>query len=97
MSIEHTTSVESADELAKLFSADYPEVPVLRSTVSSVLGVYVGPNAFAVAVLEAEKNNLMSVKIVTDSASDISPEIVKEFGITAVLVYVRFDQKSYRD
>ena len=55
VSIEHTTSTESADELAKLFSADYHEVPILRSTVSPVLGVYCGANAFAVAVLEAEE------------------------------------------
>ena len=52
--IEHTTSIESADELAKLFSSTHPEVPILRSTVSPVLGVYGGPNAIAVAVLEAE-------------------------------------------
>lgn len=51
--IEHTTSPESADELAKLFSAAYPKVPILRSTVSPVLGVYGGPNALAVTVLEA--------------------------------------------
>ena len=55
VSIEHTTSVESADELAKLFSTDYPEVPILRSTVSPVLGVYCGANAFGVTVLEAEE------------------------------------------
>ena len=52
--IEHTTSIESADDLAKLFHASHPKVPVLRSTVSPVLGVYGGPNAIAVAVLEAE-------------------------------------------
>ena len=52
--IEHTTSIESADELAKLFHSSHPKVPVLRSTVSPVLGVYGGPNAIAVAVLEAE-------------------------------------------
>ena len=52
--IEHTTSPESADELAKLFSNAYPKVPVFRSTVSPVLGVYGGPNAIAVTVMEAE-------------------------------------------
>jgi DegV family protein with EDD domain len=51
--IEHTTSIESADELAKLFHDSHPNVPILRSTVSPVLGVYGGPNAIAVAVLEA--------------------------------------------
>jgi len=54
VSIEHTTSIEKADELAKLFSISHPKVPILRSTVSPVLGVYGGPNAVAVTVLEAE-------------------------------------------
>jgi DegV family protein with EDD domain len=53
--IETTTSLESADKFAKLLSADYPEIPILRSTVSPVLGVYGGPNAIAVSVLEAEE------------------------------------------
>ena len=53
-SIEHTTTIESADQLAKLFSVGHPKVPILRSTVSPVLGVYGGPNAIAVTVLEAE-------------------------------------------
>ena len=54
VSIEHTTSIESADELARLFSSTHPKIPILRSTVSPVLGVYGGPNALAVTVLEAE-------------------------------------------
>jgi DegV family protein with EDD domain len=53
VSIEHTTSIEGADELASLFISSHPKVPVLRSTVSPVLGVYGGPNAIAVTVLEA--------------------------------------------
>jgi fatty acid-binding protein DegV len=51
--VEHTTSIESADELARIFGSTHPKVPILRSTVSPVLGVYGGPNAIAVAVLEA--------------------------------------------
>ncbi len=54
LGIETTTSVESADELAKKVSTKYPKIPVLRSIVSPVLGVYGGPNALAVTVLEAE-------------------------------------------
>jgi DegV family protein with EDD domain len=54
VSIEHTTLIESADELARLFSSTHPKIPILRSTVSPVLGVYGGPNALAVTVLEAE-------------------------------------------
>jgi len=53
--IETTTSLESADEFAKLLSADYPNVPILCSTVSPVLGVYSGPKAIAVSVLEEEE------------------------------------------
>lgn len=54
VSVEHTTSKDNADELVRLFSANHPKVPVMRSTVSPVLGVYGGPNAIAVTVLEAE-------------------------------------------
>jgi fatty acid-binding protein DegV len=53
--IETTTSLESADKFAKFLSADYPNVPILRSTVSPVLGVYGGPKAIAISVLEAEE------------------------------------------
>ena len=52
--VEHSTSIENADELVRLFTSTHPKVPVLRSTVSPVLGVYGGPNAIAVTVLEAE-------------------------------------------
>jgi len=39
----------------------------------------------------------MVVKIVTDSTSDVSPEIAKDLGITVVPVYVRFGDEVYRD
>ena len=52
--IEHTTDPEGADVLTNRFATAYPKVPVLRSTVSPVLGVHGGPNALAVTVLEAE-------------------------------------------
>ncbi|MDD4874334.1 MAG: DegV family protein, partial [Dehalococcoidales bacterium] len=39
----------------------------------------------------------MTVKIVTDSTSDLSPELISEFGITVVPAYVRFGDKTYRD
>ncbi len=39
----------------------------------------------------------MPVKIVTDSTSDLSPELAKEFNISIVPVYVRFGEQSYRD
>lgn len=37
------------------------------------------------------------VKIVTDSTSDIPPEISKALGITVVPAYVHFGNKTYRD
>ena len=37
------------------------------------------------------------VKIVTDSCSDITPELAQELGITIVPLYVQFGAESYRD
>ncbi|MFC1872798.1 DegV family protein [Chloroflexota bacterium] len=39
----------------------------------------------------------MKIKIVTDSTADLSPELIKELGITVVPLYVRFGQDIYRD
>jgi len=39
----------------------------------------------------------MTVKIVTDSTSDLPPQVVKELGITVVPLYVNFGNESYRD
>jgi DegV family protein with EDD domain len=39
----------------------------------------------------------MSVRIVTDSTADLSPQLAKKLGIVVVPVYVRFGDKSYRD
>lgn len=39
----------------------------------------------------------MTVKIVTDSVSDLSPQVVKELGITVVPLHVRFGTDVYRD
>jgi DegV family protein with EDD domain len=39
----------------------------------------------------------MTVKIVTDSTSDISPQVAKELGITVVPLYVHFGEDVYRD
>ena len=39
----------------------------------------------------------MVVKIVTDSTSDISPEIADALGITVVPVYLRFGDEVYQD
>jgi len=39
----------------------------------------------------------MTVKIVTDSGSDLPEKIVKDLGITVVPVYIYFGEKAYRD
>ncbi|MFC2008053.1 DegV family protein, partial [Chloroflexota bacterium] len=39
----------------------------------------------------------MTVRIVTDSLSDITGELAEELGITTVPVYVRFGEQVYRD
>jgi DegV family protein with EDD domain len=37
------------------------------------------------------------VKVVTDSCSDITPQLARELGITVVPLYVQFGSESYRD
>jgi len=37
------------------------------------------------------------VKIVTDSGSDIPPEVAQELGITVIPLYIRFGDEVYRD
>ena len=39
----------------------------------------------------------MTVKVVTDSTSDIPDELAKELGIRIVPIYVMFGQETYRD
>jgi DegV family protein with EDD domain len=39
----------------------------------------------------------LTVKIVTDSASDIPPELAKKLDITVVPVYIYFGDKAYKD
>lgn len=53
MAVEHTTTPDEADKLEERLKP--LKKPVYRSTVSPVLGVYGGPGAIAVTVLEAEK------------------------------------------
>jgi len=37
------------------------------------------------------------VKVVTDSCSDITPQLAQELGITVVPLYVQFSNETYRD
>jgi fatty acid-binding protein DegV len=39
----------------------------------------------------------MTVAVITDSPSDIPPEIANELDITIVPLYVQFGKESYRD
>lgn len=39
----------------------------------------------------------MTVKIVTDSVSDLPAQVAKELGITVVPAYIRFGTETYRD
>jgi DegV family protein with EDD domain len=39
----------------------------------------------------------MPLRVVTDSTSDLSPELARQFDITVVPVYVRFGAQTYRD
>ena len=39
----------------------------------------------------------MSVRVVTDSTSDLPSQVAEELGITVVPVYLRFGDKVYRD
>jgi DegV family protein with EDD domain len=55
LAVEHTTNPAQADQLVERLNTYHPKERIYRSTVSPVLGVYGGPNALAVTVLEAEK------------------------------------------
>ena len=55
LAVEHTTTPDEADRLVERLSAVLPNERIYRSTVSPVLGVYGGPGAIAVTVLEAAK------------------------------------------
>jgi DegV family protein with EDD domain len=54
LAVEHTTTHIEADKLVERVSTFFPKERIYRSTVSPVLGVYGGPGATAMAVLESE-------------------------------------------
>jgi len=54
LAVEHATTPDDADKLIKRLSSVYPRERIYRSTVSPVIGTYVGPHVLAVTVLEAE-------------------------------------------
>jgi DegV family protein with EDD domain len=55
LAVEHATTPDEADALVERLSSVYPKERIYRSTVSPVIGTYVGPHVLSVSVLEAEK------------------------------------------
>jgi len=55
LAVEHSTTPDEAGKLVERLGSVFPKERIYRSTVSPVLGVYAGPGAMAVTVLEAKK------------------------------------------
>ena len=55
LAVEHATTPDEADTLVERLSPLFPKERIYRSTVSPVIGTYVGPHVLSVTVLEAEK------------------------------------------
>ncbi|MFC1908519.1 DegV family protein [Chloroflexota bacterium] len=53
LAVEHATTPEEADALVERLGAIYPKERIYRSTVSPVIGTYVGPRVLSVSVLAA--------------------------------------------
>jgi DegV family protein with EDD domain len=50
-----------------------------------------------VVIAHPARQEIISVKVVTDSSSDIPTEVAQELGITVIPLYVRFGDEMYRD
>ncbi|MFC1961924.1 DegV family protein [Chloroflexota bacterium] len=55
LAVEHATTPEDAEQLMERLGAIFPRERIFQSTVSPVIGTYVGPHVLSVSVLEAEK------------------------------------------
>jgi len=53
LAVEHATAPKAADALTARLGAIYPAERIYRSTMSPVLGTYMGPNVLSVSVLES--------------------------------------------
>ncbi|AKG53862.1 DegV family protein [Dehalogenimonas sp. WBC-2] len=51
MAVEHATTPDLADALVERLGAIYPQEKIYRTTVSPVLGAYMGPSVLSVSVL----------------------------------------------
>ncbi len=54
LAVEHATTPGEASELIERLGAIYPKDKIYQSTVSPVIGTYVGPHVLSVSLLEAE-------------------------------------------
>ena len=54
LAVEHATTPDEADELVERLGSLFPKERIYKSTVSPVIGTYVGPQVLSVSVLEAE-------------------------------------------
>jgi len=52
LAVEHATTPDEADMLVERLSLVFPRERIYRSTVSPVIGTYVGPHVLSVSVLE---------------------------------------------
>jgi len=55
LAVEHATTPDEADALIERLGSLFPKERIFRSTVSPVIGTYVGPHVLSVSVLEKEK------------------------------------------
>ena len=55
LAVECTTTPDIADELTERIGSIYPKDKIYRSIISPVIGVYAGPKAVAVSILEGKK------------------------------------------
>ncbi len=52
LAVEHATTPDEADKLAERLGKLYPRDSILKSTVSPVVGTYVGPHVLSVSLLD---------------------------------------------
>ncbi len=52
LAVEHATTPDEADALVERLTKIYPKERIYRSTVSPVLGTYMGPNVLSVSYIE---------------------------------------------
>ncbi len=55
LAVEHATTSDEADRLMDRLGALFPREQILKSTVSPVIGTYVGPQVLSISALEASE------------------------------------------